>query len=190
MYLVNVSLLSCALAFLDGINSLYTFENDIEKKKINYNEINEAVSKKAKYNLCLSKSSIRMRCENSSMTENRIYTCDFKKYCQSVNAHETSFLDGKDSGSQEDIVMQQYKSLPYPPRLSSIEVQEKKYYQDNSLPYTEKIPFNLYEGMHLEALNHFLYKGENAFRWVGRSFTIFEFGQMLIGIILLVNSFI
>ena len=69
---------------------------------------------------------------------------DFKKY------------DGK---SEDDIVRNQYKLLPYPPVSEEQLKKEEQFYLEN-----RNRMYHNYNILDLESLNHHLYRGQNDFR--------------------------
>ena len=79
-----------------------------------------------------------------------------------ITQNQSDETTGSDTLTQDDIVRNQYSSLPYPAvskRELAAELQHYKNTQ-NTTPYNTIFAFTL------ESLNHYLYKGENNFRWV------------------------
>ena len=67
-----------------------------------------------------------------------------------------------DSIIQDDIVQNQYSSLPYPAvSLNDIQIEQTYYYGNK-----QNTPWKIYYAFTLENINHFLYRGSNTFRWV------------------------
>ena len=67
-----------------------------------------------------------------------------------------------DTLTKDDIVRSQYSLLPYPLVTKEMLAREK-YYYENLFEKTKR-PYRNNVGIHLEALNHFLFKGRNNFR--------------------------
>ena len=65
-----------------------------------------------------------------------------------------------DTISPNDIVINQYLSLPYPAVPKHVWSAERAHYTVKK----SQVPFLVLFGFALESLNHFLYKGENDFR--------------------------
>ena len=76
-----------------------------------------------------------------------------------VKAGNASFGFG-DTTNENDIVRQQYISLPYPAVSSNDLAAEKHYYKNTQI----KSPYVVLFAFALERLNHFLFKGRNNFR--------------------------
>ena len=69
-----------------------------------------------------------------------------------------------DTLSQNDIVRNQYLTLPYP-AVSEEELRNEKIYYDTIYKTgIRKLPYIVNYGISFEALNHYLYKGRNTFR--------------------------
>ena len=117
------------------------------------------------------------RNENSSLKRN-IFAIDYFKQDWNtpfkMNSRLCTFaftlLDKKqseetmlsDTLTQDDIVRNQYSALPYPAVSKRELAVEWQYYKNkqNITPYYMIFAFTL------ESLNHYLYKGQNKFRWV------------------------
>ena len=67
-----------------------------------------------------------------------------------------------DTLTQDDIVRNQYSSLPYPAVSKRELAAESQYYKNKQ----NTTPYNMIFAFTLESLNHYLYKGQNKFRWV------------------------
>ena len=89
-----------------------------------------------------------------------------KNYCihlakssdTSANKHRTEFAS-YDVLSDDDVVRNQYKFLPYPSVSEKELLLEEAYYQWNmSQPYVK------YNSWNLESLNHYLFNGKNDFK--------------------------
>ena len=77
-------------------------------------------------------------------------------------ADEEYFSRVSDTLSQDDIVRNQYSSLPYPAVSKRELAVESQYYKNKQ----KTTPYNMIFAFTLESLNHYLYKGQNQFRWV------------------------
>ena len=77
--------------------------------------------------------------------------------------HELESTECYDTLTQSDIVRSQYTSLPYP-LVTNQQLQDEKMYYENTYKI-QKIPYKINYGITLEAINHFLYKGRNSFRY-------------------------
>ena len=80
-----------------------------------------------------------------------------KKLVEKMNLFGAS-----DTLTEDDIVRNQYLSFPYPAVSKQEIAKERQYYKNkqNATPYNTKF------ALMLESLNHYLYKGEESFRWV------------------------
>ena len=65
-----------------------------------------------------------------------------------------------DTKNQDDMVKQQYSSLPYPPVSKYDMEHEKDHYDD----IDGSAPYKVYYALTPRMVNHFLFKGKNAFR--------------------------
>ena len=85
--------------------------------------------------------------------------CNFAFTLDKNQSDETRLSD---TLTQYDIVRNQYSSLPYPAVSKRGLAVESQYYKNkqNTIPYKMIFAFTL------ESLNHYLYKGQNQFRWV------------------------
>ena len=85
--------------------------------------------------------------------------CNFAFTLDKNQSDETRLSD---TLTQYDIVRNQYSSLPYPAVSKRELAVESQYYKNkqNTIPYKMIFAFTL------ESLNHYLYKGQNQFRWV------------------------
>ena len=70
-----------------------------------------------------------------------------------------------DTLSEDDIVRSQYKSFPYPPVKEKLLFREERHYSNTTLQLNNKTKlWGIFYSMHLESLNHYLYKGRNHFK--------------------------
>ena len=67
-----------------------------------------------------------------------------------------------DTLTADDVVQQQYMTLPYP-AVSREELENEKHYYERK-NNVQKTPHNFIESLSFEALNYFLYNGRNSFR--------------------------
>ena len=82
-----------------------------------------------------------------------------------INQNQSDETMDSDTLTQDDIVRNQYSSLPYP-AVSKRELAAELQYYKNTQNTT---PYNMIFAFTLESLNHYLYKGENNFRWVSNT---------------------
>ena len=82
-----------------------------------------------------------------------------------ITQHQSDETTGSDTLTQDDIVRNQYSSLPYP-AVSKRELAAELQYYKNTQNIT---PYNMIFAFTLESLNHYLYKGEKNFRWVSNT---------------------
>ena len=79
-----------------------------------------------------------------------------------THQHGSNFYEILDTTSQDDVVKNQYSSLPYPPVSEHQMELEKIHYMSN---YSKQYPFDMYAPITLENMNHFLFNGNSSFRW-------------------------
>ena len=89
----------------------------------------------------------------------RLCTFVFAQMNEKQSDDKTRFSD---TLTQDDIVRNQYSFLPYP-AVSKRELEAEWQYYRNKQNTT---PYNIIFAFTLESLNHYLYKGQNTFRWV------------------------
>ena len=93
-----------------------------------------------------------------------------KGYCSKEYLHNHDSYDphldnpeNYDTLTQSDIVRNQYMTLPYP-AVSHQQLEQEKIYYDTEYK-TRKRPYTNIYSFTFEALNHFLFKGRNTFRF-------------------------
>ena len=79
-----------------------------------------------------------------------------------INKKQSDETRSSDTLTQDDIVRNQYSSLPYPAVSKRELAVESQYYKNKQ----KTTPYNMIFAFTLESLNHYLYKGQNKFRWV------------------------
>ena len=79
-----------------------------------------------------------------------------------INKTQSDETRLSDTLTQDDIVRNQYSSLPYPAVSKRELAVESQYYKNKQ----NTTPYNMIFAFTLESLNHYLYKGQNKFRWV------------------------
>ena len=79
-----------------------------------------------------------------------------------INKKQSDETRLSDTLTQDDIVRNQYSSLPYPAVSKRELAVESQYYKNKQ----NTTPYNMIFAFTLESLNHYLYKGQNKFRWV------------------------
>ena len=80
-----------------------------------------------------------------------------------MSVHILADLPGltQDTLTQDDIVRNQYLTLPYP----AVSYQELEEERQHYIGENKDIPFETYSTFSLDSLNHYLYNGENHFGW-------------------------
>ena len=100
-------------------------------------------------------------CSNSCSTRQGLYGALRSHELRSIGTEDYFELHGYgDTTTQNDIVRNQYFSLPYPAVSRQDLIAEKLHYTNKK----SHIPFLATFAFALESLNHFLYKGLNRFR--------------------------
>lgn len=102
--------------------------------------------------------------------KNNQHFCDTKFFEPDVKVeHHVTLANAYDTLTQDDIVRNQYLTLPYPAITPEELKVEKKYYDKKESSVTaygelRTAPFRVSPGLTLEAINHFLFRGKNNFR--------------------------
>ena len=99
----------------------------------------------------------RQRNHNSTFGQH----CCFSMYYNNKITDKYDYPQYSDITPQDDIVQQQYLTLPYPPVHQSDILNEQIYYSGSE----PTKPLNIYDAFTLENVNHFLFKGSNDFRY-------------------------
>ena len=91
---------------------------------------------------------------------NQNYCIDIYRQNNIINEYDSDSPGHFDTISQDDIVRNQYLSLPYPAvSQESLQSEQNHYHSDKW-----NTPFSYSAENTLESINHFLYKGGNDFR--------------------------
>ena len=99
---------------------------------------------------------------------NRNQNSKFSQHSCTYIHHKNEIISKYDSPgyldtiSQNDIVQQQYLSLPYPAVSQGDILNEQMHYSSSK----RNTPFDVFDAITLETINHFLYKGSSNFRYV------------------------
>ena len=109
----------------------------------------------------------------SELVRNRNKSSRTKEECTHVPSPEVftkyyhmNSIQHLDTISQEDIVQNQYISLPYPSVSQDDIGAMKQYYNGNQ----RHLPLAIYSSLTLENINHYLFRGENNFMYVEMPF--------------------
>ena len=98
---------------------------------------------------------------------NRNQNSKFSQHSCTYIHHKNEIISKYDSPgyldiiSQNDIVQQQYLSLPYPAVRQSDILNEQMHYSSSK----RNTPFDIFDAITLENINHFLYRGSRNFRY-------------------------
>ena len=100
------------------------------------------------------------------------HLCDCKDIENNINAqYKSSRIETFDTLTNNDVVRNQYSNLPYPAVTFEELNIEKSYYDNMQWPVKaygklRNKPFRVTPGITLEAINHYLFRGKNDFRYM------------------------